>query len=264
MIFANLKNIHNKMSIFFTHLMVILGGVLSVNASNVQAETIKVNGENCPRGYRLVSLSKVEVNASQYCGMIGRWDIVRLSGNASISGRGYNCGLQTNDRRGLGNALCEKRVRERRDTPTRSTLTQVLLDADWRSSRSLARMTETNKRNALITELFKRSDSTIDFLRSKSNQTLIEYAEIYLSLVENHQRRINRIHRMSLREQRRAYHRNQPISDACPAMVEFVEGLADGEFYKLSSKKMRRIAQRTLDHCNNSDRYHKDKKKEQD
>lgn len=235
---------------FLKPIILTLSVLMTAISVNVTAETIKVDSESCPREYRLLSLSKVEANTSRYCGMIGKWDIVRLAGNASISGKGYHCGLIVNDRRGLGNALCEKKARYEHDTTSRSALSRILLEADWRSKRALMRMTEDNKRNTLITELFKRSDSSIDFLQSKSNQRLIEYAETYLSLVDSYQRRINRIHRMSLREQRRAYQRNQPILDACPAMVEFVEDLADGEFHRLSSKKLRRMAQRKLDTCN--------------
>lgn len=62
----------------------------------------------CPSGFRYLTPDEARSRASQLCGTLGTWDIIRLAGGGSMDGPGYGCGIRDLDTRGLGNSLCTR------------------------------------------------------------------------------------------------------------------------------------------------------------
>jgi len=96
---------------------IVAGCVLFLNPWVASAlEIKKVSGDGqCGAGYQLLSAELAETNKTvnkQACDAIGQWDIVRLAGGGSISGKGYQCKVFRTDTRTLGASLCEKTPKE--------------------------------------------------------------------------------------------------------------------------------------------------------
>ncbi|WP_163832117.1 hypothetical protein [Spartinivicinus ruber] len=84
------------------------GGDASVNKLNNDASGYE-GSEYCKDGETLLDLKTVVKDVSGYCNLIDktdRWAIVRLAGEASISGSGYGCEIKLKDNRNLGHGLC--------------------------------------------------------------------------------------------------------------------------------------------------------------
>ncbi len=69
---------------------------------------VRVEGENCPAGYRYVTYLDALENGRELCSILQEWDIARLGNGASMDGSGYGCKIRPDDERHLGNALCIK------------------------------------------------------------------------------------------------------------------------------------------------------------
>lgn len=202
-----------RMRRFFV-VALLLSSVLPGFANAVTLE----NGQTCPVGTRLVTFEEAWNNSSAYCGLLGTWTIARLSGNASMDGPGYGCGVRSSDSRGLGQALCQPVATER-------SLTSVILSAGWRTASQLATMSEGDKRNTVVIELHLASTESIAALQAKSDSQLIGYVEIYLWLLESHSRSAAQLAQMSLGDQRNTIVVELHVRTAEPVAV--LSGLGD-------------------------------------
>ncbi|MDE1465992.1 hypothetical protein [Spartinivicinus poritis] len=95
-------------SVLFISSAVLADEEVSVNKLNTNASGFE-SSEYCKDGQSLIDLKTVAKNISGYCNLIDktdRWAIVRLAGEASISGSGYGCEIKLIDSRNLGHGLC--------------------------------------------------------------------------------------------------------------------------------------------------------------
>jgi len=86
----------------------LLIGLLLVSSSSVFADSVRVSGEHCPKGYTHVTYEQVKTDPKQYCNQLKTWDIARLANGGSMDGSGYQCKIRASDERKLGHSLCEK------------------------------------------------------------------------------------------------------------------------------------------------------------
>ncbi len=80
----------------------------SVTLCDKVAFTVTTSDNYCPAGMRLATVHEAVLFHSQACDALSgnKWYIVRLAGNGSMSGPGYQCVVSDNEPSKLGNSLC--------------------------------------------------------------------------------------------------------------------------------------------------------------
>jgi hypothetical protein len=99
-----------KLGIILSALICAL--LLSSGLASAQNKEVKffMTGDNCPSGWRHVTLDWVQKNQNEACqakGM-GTWHIARIANGGSQDGSGYKCKSRAKDKRKLGGSLCTK------------------------------------------------------------------------------------------------------------------------------------------------------------
>jgi len=78
------------------------------SVSSAPLNFTREQGETCPAGKTLATVSEARANKSEICNnVLQTWDIARLAGGAAMDGRGYGCEIRDQDKRGMGNAVCK-------------------------------------------------------------------------------------------------------------------------------------------------------------
>jgi hypothetical protein len=86
----------------------LLSGILlCLAASGAAAQYSSVPGPKCPSGRMGITYEQAQAHNWDICHAMGSWDIARIEGGGSISGRGYNCKVLAEDSRTLGTTVCQ-------------------------------------------------------------------------------------------------------------------------------------------------------------
>ncbi|MGI2259803.1 glycosyl hydrolase family 18 protein [Shewanella sp. GXUN23E] len=95
------------------------GCLIKTNQTQGMGESIcktvqKVSNSDCPSGTEHVTYEEANDashgDKANLCNMLGRWEITRLSAQASMDGSGYGCGSSGYDLRTLGSSLCKNKL----------------------------------------------------------------------------------------------------------------------------------------------------------
>jgi len=78
------------------------------SVSSTPLNFTREQGETCPAGKTLATVSEARANKSEICNnVLQTWDIARLAGGGAMDGPGYGCKIRDQDERGMGNAVCK-------------------------------------------------------------------------------------------------------------------------------------------------------------